>query len=48
VETAPSDEIVEAAWVPQGDDPWYPLLRPLILLLIEKYYPDLRIKGGKK
>jgi len=48
VETAPSDEIVEEAWVPQDEDPWYPLLRPLILLLIEKYYPDLRIKGGKK
>jgi 8-oxo-dGTP diphosphatase len=41
VETAPSDEIVEAAWVPQTEDPWYPLLRTGILLLIEKHYPEL-------
>ena len=41
VRTEPSHEIIEEAWVSQHQDPWYPLLRPLILLLIEKYYPIL-------
>jgi 8-oxo-dGTP pyrophosphatase MutT (NUDIX family) len=41
VSTAPSHEIIAEAWVPQDEDPWYPLLRPLILLLIEKHYPEL-------
>lgn len=41
---APNPEIVEWAWVPQSKDPWYPLLRPLILVLIEKYVPDLLVK----
>ena len=47
VETRPSHEIVAEAWVPQDEDPWYPLLRPLILLLIEKYYPEY-LQGAEK
>ena len=36
-----SDEIVDARWLDQTQDVWYPLMREKILLAIKEYIPDL-------
>lgn len=40
VKTAPSEEIVEWAWVLQHENPWYPGMHTLILHFIEKHLPE--------
>lgn len=41
----PGPEILEWSWVPQAEDPWYPHLRQFLLLLVEKFHPEL-LAGG--
>jgi ADP-ribose pyrophosphatase YjhB (NUDIX family) len=37
----PCDETVEARWVQQAEDVWYPLVRERILLALQSFAPDL-------
>lgn len=36
-----SDEILDARWLDQTQDVWYPLMREKILLAIKEYIPDM-------
>ena len=36
-----SDEILDARWLDQSQDVWYPLMREKILLAIKLYVPDM-------
>jgi 8-oxo-dGTP pyrophosphatase MutT (NUDIX family) len=37
----PNPEIFAYQWVPQGENPWYPGMGALILLLVQKYLPEM-------
>jgi ADP-ribose pyrophosphatase YjhB (NUDIX family) len=41
VDIGPCDETLEARWVQQDEDVWYPLVRERILLVLQSFAPDL-------
>ena len=41
IQSGGSDEIVDARWLDQTQDIWYPCMREKILLAIKNYVPDM-------
>ena len=41
VQVGDSDEILDARWLDQTQDVWYPNMREKILLTLKNYFPDL-------
>jgi hypothetical protein len=35
------EETIEVRWIAQGEDPWHPLMQKKILLVLERYVPEL-------